>query len=67
MIHAMSTYVCVQERLHPGLLDGLARGGAQAIEIFAARGHFDYSNKAHVKEIAGWRSEERRVGKECRL
>ena len=54
MIHAMSTYVCVQERLHPGLLDGLARGGAQAIEIFAARGHFDYTNPAHVKEIAAW-------------
>ncbi|MGH9671479.1 MAG: sugar phosphate isomerase/epimerase family protein [Terriglobales bacterium] len=50
----MSTYVCVNERLHPGLLEGLVRGGAQAIEIFAARGHFDYSNKAHVKEIAGW-------------
>ena len=54
MMRAMSTYVCVNERLHPGLLDGLARWGAQAIEIFAARGHFDYSNKAHVKEIAGW-------------
>lgn len=54
MLRAMSTYVCVKERLHPGLLDGLVRGGAQAIEIFSARGHFDYSNKAHVKEIAGW-------------
>ena len=54
MQRAMSTYVCVNERLHPGLLDGLVRGGAQAIEIFSARGHFDYSNKAHVKEIAGW-------------
>jgi sugar phosphate isomerase/epimerase len=54
MLRAMSTYVCVKERLHPGLLDGLVRGGAQAIEIFAARGHFDYSNKAHVKELAGW-------------
>ncbi|MGH9493330.1 MAG: sugar phosphate isomerase/epimerase family protein, partial [Terriglobales bacterium] len=50
----MSTYVCVKERLHPGLLEGLVRGGAQAIEIFSARGHFDYSSKAHVKEIAGW-------------
>jgi sugar phosphate isomerase/epimerase len=55
MLRAMSTYVCVKERLHPGLLDGLVRGGAQAIEIFAARGHFDYSNRrAHVKEIAAW-------------
>jgi sugar phosphate isomerase/epimerase len=53
MIRAMSTYVYVKERLHPGLLDGLARAGAQAVEIFAARGHFDYANrKSQVKEIA---------------
>ena len=54
MLRAMSTYVCVKERLHPGLLEGLVRGGAQAIEIFCARGHFDYSSKAHMKELAGW-------------
>ncbi len=55
MIRAMSTYVYVKERLHPGLLDGLARAGAQAIEIFGARGHFDYANrKSQVKEIAEW-------------
>ena len=55
MLRAMSTYVYVKERLHPGLLDGLVRGGAQAIEIFAARGHFDYANrKSQVREIAEW-------------
>ncbi|HTZ96531.1 MAG TPA: sugar phosphate isomerase/epimerase family protein [Terriglobales bacterium] len=55
MLNAMSTYVYVKERLHPGLLDGLARGGAQAIEIFAARQHLDYANrKQHVREIAEW-------------
>jgi sugar phosphate isomerase/epimerase len=54
MIRAMSTYVHVRERLHPGILDGLARGGAQAIEIFAARGHFDYANRQHVREIGSW-------------
>ncbi len=55
MLKAMSTYVHVRERLHPGLLDGLARGGAQAIEIFAARQHMDYANrKQHVREIADW-------------
>jgi len=55
MIRAMSTYVYVKERLHPGLLDGLAKGGVQAIEIFGARGHFDYANrKSQVKEIADW-------------
>ncbi len=53
MLKAISTYVHVRERLHPGLLDGLVRGGAEAIEIFAARGHFDYANRRqHVVEIA---------------
>jgi sugar phosphate isomerase/epimerase len=55
MLKAMSTYIYVKERLHPGLLDGLVRGGAQAIEIFAARQHLDYANrKQHVREIADW-------------
>jgi len=54
MQRAMSTYVYVKQRLHPGLLEGLARAGAQALEIFAARGHFDYSSKAHIREIASW-------------
>ena len=55
MLKAMSTYVYVKERLHPGLLDGLVRGGAQAVEIFAARQHLDYANrKQHVREIADW-------------
>jgi len=55
MLKAMSTYVYVRERLNPGLLDGLVRGGAQAIEIFGARQHMDYANrKQHVREIADW-------------
>src|SRR6516164_10258298 len=55
MLKAISTYVYVKERLHPGLLDGLVRGGAQAFEIFAARQHLDYANrKQHVREIAEW-------------
>jgi len=55
MQKAVSTFLHVQERLHPGILDGLARSGAQAIEIFAARQHLDYANrKQHVREIADW-------------
>jgi sugar phosphate isomerase/epimerase len=55
MQKAVSTYLYVKERLHPGLLDGLKNGGAQAIEIFAARQHLDYANrKQHVREIADW-------------
>jgi sugar phosphate isomerase/epimerase len=55
MLKAVSTYLFVKERLHPGILDGLARSGVAAIEIFAARQHLDYANrKQHVKEIAEW-------------
>ncbi len=55
MQKAVSTYLYVKERLHPGLLDGLKNAGAQAIEIFAARQHLDYANrKQHVREIADW-------------
>ena len=54
MLKAISTYVQVKERLHPGMLDAYARMGAQAIEIFAARGHFDYTNRQHVREIGQW-------------
>ncbi len=54
MLRAMSTHVFLRQRLHPGLLEILERGRAQAIEIFAARQHFDYTNRQHVKEIAGW-------------
>lgn len=55
MLKAISTYILVKERLHPGLLDKLVSGGAQAIEIFGARQHLDYANrKQHVREIADW-------------
>jgi sugar phosphate isomerase/epimerase len=54
MRKAMSTYVFIRERLHPGSLDALARGGAEEVEIFAARNHFDYTSPQHVREIANW-------------
>jgi sugar phosphate isomerase/epimerase len=54
MLKAISTYVQVKERLHPGMLDAYARMGAQALEIFGARGHFDYTNRQHVREIGQW-------------
>lgn len=54
MLRAMSTHVFLRQRLHPGLLDALQKGGAQGIEIFAARHHFDYTMRSHVKEIADW-------------
>ena len=52
MLKAISTFVYVKERLHPGLLDGLVRGGAQSIEIFAARQHVDYANQRRHFELS---------------
>ena len=47
MVRAASTYVYVKQLLHPGLLDSLVRAGAEAIEIFAARDHFDSRRWCH--------------------
>lgn len=54
MLRAISTLIHIKKRLHPGLLDAMAQGGAQGVEIVAARGHFNYHEKEHVKEIGGW-------------
>ena len=50
----ISTHVFLQQRLHPGLLDAFLKSGAQAIEIFAARHHFDYADRSIVRDIAAW-------------
>ena len=55
MRRAMSTLIYARrERLHPGLLDQMVSGGVEAIEIFAARGHFNYTDRQHVRQIANW-------------
>ena len=54
MLKAISTYMHLRERLHPGILERMAGGGVAGIEIFAMRGHFDYDNPQQVREIASW-------------
>ncbi len=54
MLRAMSSYVYIKKRLHPGLLDAMKRGGTQGVELFAARGHFNYTDKEHIKELSAW-------------
>jgi sugar phosphate isomerase/epimerase len=54
MTPGISTHVFLPHRLHPGLLDALARTGAKTIELFAARHHFDYTDRTGVREIANW-------------
>ncbi len=54
MRKVISSHVFLRSRLHPGLLDALARSGAEAIELFAARQHFDYTDRPAVRELAAW-------------
>ena len=54
MLRALSTHLFLNQRLHPGLLELAGRSGAEAVEIFAARQHFDYTSREHVRELAEW-------------
>ena len=50
----LSSHIFLHQRLHPGLLDAIGRTGAEAVEIFAARQHFDYTTPEIVEEIGSW-------------
>jgi sugar phosphate isomerase/epimerase len=54
MLRVLSTHLFLNHRLHPGLLEIAGRAGAQGVEIFAARQHFDYTSRDHVDELAEW-------------
>jgi sugar phosphate isomerase/epimerase len=54
MLKVISSHVFLRHRLHPGLLETFQRAGAQGVELFAARQHFDYTSRAEVRELAGW-------------
>jgi sugar phosphate isomerase/epimerase len=53
-LRVLSTHLALLRRLHPGMLELALRSGAQAVEIFAARQHFDYTSREHVTELATW-------------
>jgi sugar phosphate isomerase/epimerase len=54
MPRVLSTHLFMNQRLHPGHLEIASRAGAQAVEIFGARQHFDYTSRDHVSELAAW-------------
>src|SRR5580658_5730170 len=54
MLRVLSSHLFLNHRLHPGLLEIAGRAGAQGVEIFAARQHFDYTSREHVAELAEW-------------
>jgi sugar phosphate isomerase/epimerase len=55
----LSTHVFLQQQLQTSLLDAMLRGLAPyspspIIEVFAARHHFDYTDRSIVRDIANW-------------
>ncbi len=53
-LRVLSTHLFVNQRLHTGMLDMAAQWGAEAVEIFAARQHFDYTSPGQRSELAAW-------------
>ena len=54
MNHVLSTHLFVNHRLTVAMLDRIQRAGIPAVEIFCARQHLDYRNKAQLTELGHW-------------
>ena len=54
MTLGLSTHLFLPLRLHAGLLDSFKSAGATAIQIVAARHHFDYTDRPSVRDLAAW-------------
>jgi sugar phosphate isomerase/epimerase len=54
MKHALSTHLFVNHRLTTASLERVLHAGVELAEIFCARQHFDYTNRAQVMELSHW-------------
>jgi len=54
MNHVLSTHLFVNHRLSGAMLAKIQQTGVSAVEIFCARQHLDYRNKAQVTELGHW-------------
>jgi sugar phosphate isomerase/epimerase len=54
MNHALSTHLFVNHRLTTALLTRIQQAGIPAVEIFCARQHLDYRDKAQITELGHW-------------
>jgi sugar phosphate isomerase/epimerase len=54
MNHVLSTHLFVNQRLTVAMLSRIQQAGIPAVEIFCARQHLDYRNKAQVAELGHW-------------
>lgn len=54
MKHVLSTHLFVNHRLTVAMLDKVMRAGIPAVELFCARQHLDYRDRAQIRELALW-------------
>jgi sugar phosphate isomerase/epimerase len=54
MDHVLSTHLFVNHRLTSALLGRIQQAGVGAVEIFCARQHLDYRDKAQATELGHW-------------
>ena len=54
MKHILSTHLFANHRLSGAMLSRIAQAGIAGVEIFCARQHLDYHNKAQVAELGHW-------------
>lgn len=54
MQRALSTYVLVNHRLTTVWLDRIWDAGIPLVELFCARQHLDYHNRAQISELSYW-------------
>jgi sugar phosphate isomerase/epimerase len=54
MKHSLSTHLFVNHRLTTAWLERIQHAGIESVEIFCARQHLDYTNRAQVAELGHW-------------
>ncbi len=54
MQHVLSTHLFLNHRLTVAQLDKIQRAGIPAVEIFCARQHLDYRDRAQIAELGHW-------------
>lgn len=54
MQHVLSTHLFVNQRLTTAWLSRILQAGIPAVEIFCARQHLDYRDRAQIGELAHW-------------
>ncbi len=54
MNHFLSTHLFVNHRLTVALLSRIQQAGITGVEIFCARQHLDYRDKAQIAELGHW-------------